>query len=180
MSQLSHCFLSSAHWDFFLNFVKSNQIWIVITLQLTWYQTEYSSVPYQSEKCDYNYSLIWLNKIQKKMICVYYARMECSDQAYIRPRDWRVITGPIKGLSETRRILRYYGTEGLRGSHNSGRQRLGWAVNKIALYAVHTHTLRMCIHSDSCQTYVSYLTFFYTFTITLFFKSFFHFSTHLL
>ena len=47
----------------FLNLVKSNQIWIVITLiRLICHRTEMEIhlVPHQSEKCEYNSNLIML------------------------------------------------------------------------------------------------------------------------
>ena len=54
--------------NYFLNFVKSNQIWIVITLfQLIWHQTEFRSVSNQSEKSNYNTKFCLIYKDQKKM-----------------------------------------------------------------------------------------------------------------
>ena len=56
----------------FLDLVKPNQIWIVVTIvRLIWYQTIFHLVPYQSEKCNYNPKLVWFNRIQKIFLHVW-------------------------------------------------------------------------------------------------------------
>ena len=55
----------------FLNFIKSNQICIAISLfRLILHQTEFQLVPYQLRKCYYNLNLVSFNKIEKRFIRV--------------------------------------------------------------------------------------------------------------
>ena len=63
------CSTSAFARNLFLNSVKLNQIWIVITLCNDWFvhQKELHLVLDQSEKCNYNPNLVWLNRIQKEI-----------------------------------------------------------------------------------------------------------------
>ena len=56
----------------FLKHVESNKMWIFIILFcLIWLQTKFRLLSHQSEQCNYNPNLVWLNKIQKTFLYVY-------------------------------------------------------------------------------------------------------------
>ena len=60
-----------------LSKLKSNQIWIVITLRrLIQHQTEFCLVLNRSKKRNYNPNLFSINKIPKKCLCVHIESIE--------------------------------------------------------------------------------------------------------
>ena len=69
---------------YFLNILKSNQIWIVFTpFQLIWHQAEFRLVPNQSENGKCNLISVWFNNIRKIFHSVSHSR-QFKDEYWTR------------------------------------------------------------------------------------------------
>ena len=77
---------SSVNTDtYYLNLVKSNQTWIVITLyRLIQHRMEFCLALNQSEKCNYSPNLVYINQIWKRFLKCLGHSSSCSDTTHLR------------------------------------------------------------------------------------------------